>query len=74
MTGNVTFQCRDNGTRKFKSTPVFVKKYYVSIKEKGEISNAFKRCSYMILHCKKGLVLIHYTGDNSTLARTKPHI
>lgn len=69
-----TFKWRDNGTKKLKSTPVLVKKYYVSIKENGEISNAFKRYSYTILHCKKGLVLIHYTGDNSTLGHTKPHI
>ena len=62
------------GTKKLISTPVLVKNYYVSIKENGEISHALKRYSDTILHCKKGLVLIRYRGDNSILARTKPNI
>lgn len=68
------FKWKDNCTKKLKSTPVIVKKYYICVKSTGEISTTFKRYCYTIPSCKQGLVLIHYTGDNSDLCNDKAHI
>ena len=48
-----------------KTNPMILKKNYISIDSGGELAKGFKRYSFVIPSCNKGLVVIHYSGDTA---------
>ncbi len=65
---------RHYGRKKLKTDPVIMKSYFVFVDGEGRECKLFKRSAYTMKQGACTQTLVHYKGDASVAAKSKPYI